>query len=284
MATFSGRLKRALLCTGGETNEGTSNGASLESGSMATRQKKQTISQDMIRNILVLPLLPTCKSISSCSMIVNHILREERLEAQDIKASFAVGLPNCETSHGNKTYSFNIATIVGGGRINIREIIKDAADTVPRYAKGLHLIIFVVLASSLIDDEGSIFDPERYRFSIISSLTDDMSLCAEATKRTEYTTQHFPPIVQSISLLAIIKDDESDDIEETIYNFQNNSNSFEMKKGIIPVSFTEDDFKLAGTAKVTCDEKTKEDEAKLLNVICHQCKNVVSCKKVFQTT
>ena len=296
--TFFERLKRAILCsadeevnqdTGQELCQGIQSDHELSSTDKATREtlhhgkrprslKKQTSQQAEQRNILVFPLLG--EKIKSCSIIANHILQEERIEPLEISTTFAVALPNCEVTLDSKSYSFTVATVIGGGKINVEEIMRDAADTVPRYAKGLHLVIFVTSSSSLLNRD----DAKKHRSSVIensslmdkeypSSNDDDDDEVAVVDDSNEYTIQYFFPKVQSISLLVIIRDDDSVTDESLIHAFKSNCGSYKMKKGIIPVSLDKDD---------TNNGKIKEDdEGKLLNLICHCCKHIIPNQKVF---
>lgn len=290
--TLFERLKRAILCSADEevnqdTGQETQSDHKLSSADKATREtlhdgkrprslKKQTSQQAEQRNILVFPLLG--EKIKSCSIIANHILQEERFEPLEISTTFAVALPNCEVTLDSKSYSFTVATVVGGGKINVEEIMRDAADTVPRYVKGLHLVIFVTSSSSLLNRD----DAKKHRSSVIenSSLMDkeypssnDDDEVAVVDDSNEYTIQYFSPKVQSISLLVIIRDDDSVTDESLIHAFKSNCESYKMKKGIIPVSLDKDD---------TNNGKIKEDdEGKLLNLICHCCKHIIPNQKVF---
>ena len=138
----------------------------------------------------------------------------------------------------DETYSFNVLPIY-----NI-SLVED----VPRYVRDVNCIVFVV-------DAEKDMDIDEY-----------------------WNLKCFTEAAQSISLLVIAGCDRlmsQEEREEIVETAKGLCGQYQMKKGILPVCFADDDFHLSGPMKIIRQRKIKEDENSLHSILCAQCDNPV---------
>lgn len=145
----------------------------------------------------------------------------------------------------DETYSFNVLPIYQ------MSLMKE----VPRYISDVHCIVFVVAVEDLDPDDGEKAHINRF-------------------------FKCFKEDAQSISLLVITDCDRLMSQEEKIKKGKSLCGQYQMKKGILPVCFADDDFHLSGPMKIIRQRKIKEDEDRLHSILCTQCDIPVVAKNL----
>ena len=206
----------------------------------------------------------------STGFVSNHILKKRRFNSLPLGGSLLI----MEHEEGNvvhktRTYNFNIyRSILQGLGAGLKEDVR-------RYFKDVHCIMFVV-------DE-----KERHR-EYIKEYMGFLKICGvekDEEPHLNIISNFFSPETQSVSLLVITGYDSktSDETkEDLVEKYREMCGSYQMKKGIIPVCFAKDDFGLPpGPLKRIRERKIKEDEDRLLSLICDQCDEMVPVEKVW---
>lgn len=204
------------------------------------RRSASTEEESNQRNIIVLPL-------SSCgydgSFVANHILKKEKFDMRySSGAGKAVIATDCEVIHRDKPYSFTVATVRGEFN-KTSEMLQKIAYNMSRCAEGgVNCVVFVMPLSRRIPDD-----------DIFNNISEE---------------------AQSIIMLIItgcadMSEEEKKDYAKKLKK-QNKENVIP-KARMIPVCFSgQDDFSVSMREK-----RIKRDEETLLNVICHNCKEMV---------
>ena len=204
---------------------------------MSTTPDKASLEIKKQRNVAVVQLAQ-----GDLRIVANHIYRTEVFNkdsgdnTEDKEKSYTF------VEYKDETYSFNVLPIYN---ISLME-------DVPRYVRDVNCIVFVV------DAEKDMMD--------INDDWDNWDLIC------------FTEDAQSISLLVITGCDRlmsQEEREEIVETAKGLCGRYQMRKGILPVCFADDDFHLSGPMKIIRQRKIKEDEDSLHSILCAQCDNPV---------
>ena len=172
-------------------------------------------------------------------IVANHIYRTEVFNKDSVDSTEDKEKSYTFVKYKEETYSFNVLPIYN---ISLME-------DVPRYVRDVNCIVFVVDAEKDMMDINDNWD--------LRCFTED---------------------AQSISLLVITGCDRlmsQEEREEIVETAKGLCGQYQMKKGILPVCFADDDFHLSGPMKIIRQRKIKEDEDSLHSILCAQCDNPV---------
>lgn len=176
-------------------------------------------------------------------IVANHIYRTEVFNKDSVDSTEYKEKSYTFVEYKDETYSFNVLPIYD------ISLMKD----VPRYVRDVNCIVFVVDAKKDMDID-------------------------------EYLDlTYFTKAAQSISLLVITGCDRlmsQEEREKIVETAKGLCGQYQMKKGILPVCFTDDDFHLSGPMKIIRQRKIKEDEDSLHSILCAQCDNPVLAKNL----
>lgn len=187
------------------------------------------------------------------ALVANHIVKEERFVAAKGKSLVrpVVMGKDIEVVYKDNTYSFTVA-FDRQNSLSVQELIAE----VSRRVEYVNCIVFV-LDKETIDDE-------------------------ESFKELELFDGYDSLQAQSISLLVITGcgRETSDKEKEEIIKICSEKIQYQPVKGIIPVCFSNGDFRLSGPMKGIRQRMIDKDRNLLCDVICCQSDSLVPVKEL----